>query len=301
MIRKFALPAAIALASSTAYADCTDELATIDRQLAEAALDQPQLTQVLQQIRNQGAAACEAGNESSAGANFTSISMMLELQAQQGIRVSAEPVSETQAPAKAAPAAKPTPKGGSGLLPYVVVHDPEGIATLDWPDLRKSAATNYPSRWDDLTLVDSCLWISPDELADYLGLTARLSASSADFQCKYRVHLPNGNSGVFLSVYVELHPDTKYPREAEAGFASGPASMQFTPFDPGTADLKVYLHKKSRYLYAFPANGRSYWRLGYKPSYGLDGVYTPPAGSGIEQDVGPRFLKLLVEKYGGQL
>lgn len=303
MIRPLALAGAIALPCAPAYANCTHELAAIDSQLAAAAVEQPQLTQVLQQLRDQGAAACKAGDETSAGANFMSVTMMLELQARQGLPSPPAPADESrpQAPARPAQATAPDASGGSGLLPLVVENDPQNVDAIDWPSLRQSAGTHYPSRWDDLTLVNSCLWISPEELAEHLDLKAKLTVSYSDFQCKYRAHLANGSSGVFLSLYIELHPDTKYPRESEQGFASGAPSIQFTPFDAGAPDLNVYVHKKSHYLYAFPANGRSYWRIGYKPPYGLDGVYLPPAGSGIEEEVGPRFMQLLVEKYAGQL
>ncbi len=79
------------------------------------------------------------------------------------------------------------------------------------------------------------------------------------------------------------------------------SGRQFTSVDVGADDLNVYVHKRSMYLYAFPKDGRSYWRLGYKPTYGMDDVYQPPEGSGIEQEVGPRFMTLLVKKYGERL
>ena len=204
---------------------------------------------------------------------------------------------------EAPPAVNPDPPpqtqgGGDTLLPYVVVTDPDEATSVDWEALRKRAGTDYPSRWDDLTLVDSCLWIPPEELEERLGLTARLDAKKIDFQCKYRVHLSNGDSTVVLSVYVELH-SAEQARKNELGFSEGVSGRQFTPFDPGASDLKVYVNEKSKYLYVFPSGGRTMWRLGYR------GDSVDPERfrreSGLAPNLGPRFLELLVEKYGGRL
>ena len=120
MIRTWALTAAITFAATPGHADCTAELTDIDRQLAAAAREQPQLIQVLQQLRDQGATACKAGNESSASANFTTITMMLELQARQGPGNPPAAVDERkpQAPPRAAPEIKQNDPGGSGSRPW---------------------------------------------------------------------------------------------------------------------------------------------------------------------------------------
>lgn len=60
-----------------AAADCRERLARVDAALADADDLDPQLRQALTTFRDQGAAHCEAGNEASAGASFTSIEMML--------------------------------------------------------------------------------------------------------------------------------------------------------------------------------------------------------------------------------
>ena len=39
----------------------------------------------------------------------------------------------------------------------------------------------------------------------------------------------------------------------------------------------------------------------YGVSYGMEGVYEPGANAGIEKDIGPVFMKMLVEKYGSRL
>jgi len=213
----------------------------------------------------------------------------------------AKPAVTGGKPAQTAVNPDPPPRtqgGGDTLLPYVVVTDPDEAQSLNWAALRKRAGTDYPNRWDDLTLVDSCLWIPPKELEERLGLTARLDAKRIDFQCKYRVHLPNGDSTVVLSVYVELHSEEQ-ARKNELGFSEGVSGRQFTPFDPGAKDLKVYVNEKSKYLYVFPSGGRTMWRLGYRG----DSVDRERFNreSGIPPDLGPRFMQLLVEKYGGRL
>jgi hypothetical protein len=186
------------------------------------------------------------------------------------------------------PARKPGPE--NDLLPYVLVADPDEVDSLDWEALRQRAGTDYPSRWDDLTLVDSCLWISPEELREYLGLSERLTAKRADFQCKYWVHDPNGESEVALQIYVERHATTKRVREIEADFSERFPSRQFTPLDPGARDLKAYVNNKGTYLYVFPENGITMWRIGYKPR-----------NVALRLGLGPRFLQLLVQKYADHL
>ena len=211
-------------------------------------------------------------------------------------------------PAKAPPSpptnepAPPTQGGrdADDLLPYVVVTDPAEVAALDWAELRKRAGTSYPSRWDDLTLVDSCLWITPEELQKHLGLEYEVTAKRSDFQCKYRVHFPDGQTDVLLSVYVERYASAEKMRENEYEFSEGFPRLQFTPFDPGTPDLHVYLQNKSRYLYAFPADGVTMWRLGYKGSPLYTDWLSQPEG-GVEKDIGAQYLQLLVVKYNGRL
>jgi len=63
--------------------------------------------------------------------------------------------------------------------------------------------------------------------------------------------------------------------------------------------LEVYVHKKSKYLYVFPRGGRTMWRLGYRGDLVDPERFNREAG--IPPDLGPRFMQLLVEKYGGRL
>ena len=71
---------ALLLVSAQAFANCKTELAKIDHRLAGAEID-PHMAQVLKTFRDQGAAACKAGNETSASASFTAIEKILESQA----------------------------------------------------------------------------------------------------------------------------------------------------------------------------------------------------------------------------
>jgi hypothetical protein len=294
---------AVATAVSPAVAGCEADLAEIDRQLAAATSVEEHVLQVLKQFRHQGAVLCAEGNEAGASATLESLSMLLSAQTQipelpADLEVGQAEEQESAGAAGVQPVAQ---DNRGGLLPHVLVKDPHAVESLDWSALRKKAGTAYPSRWDDLSLVKSCLWITPEELAEDLGLVHRVTARETDFQCKYRVHLPDGNSGILLSVYVELHESSAVPRAAELNFSSGVGGMQFTPLDVGAPDLHVYVHKRSQYLYAFPEGGQTYWRLGFRPTYGMEDVYQPAAGADIEQEIGVRFMKLLVKKYGGLL
>ena len=195
-------------------------------------------------------------------------------------------------------------KDADDLLPYVIVTDPGEMATLDFDELRTRAGTAYPSRWDDLTLVDSCLWISPETLEKHLGVSEPLSAVRSDFQCKYRVRTPDGyaDETVMMQVYVERHPTSEIVREKKRSFTEGVSVRQFTPFDAGASDLEVYVHHKGKYLYAFPRDGRTMWRIGYMgEGPERDKFYEPDGEAGMEQGFGPRYIRLLVETYGGRL
>ena len=202
------------------------------------------------------------------------------------------------------------PRGGSGLLPYVVVTDLEASRVIDWPALRARAGMNYASRWDDLTLVDACLWIPPDELRKELNIEGRITARYTDHQCKFYVHATASNkeamraasgaeSVLMLQIVVELHDSTDWPRKSE-GTIGG--SRQYTPFDAGAPDLIVHAHHKNKHLYVYPQGGRTMWRLGYKAAGPeRDVIYDPTGVPGAADNLGKRYMQLLVEKYGRQL
>lgn len=204
------------------------------------------------------------------------------------------------------------PRGGSGLLPYVIVTELEASRSIDWPSLRARAGKNYVNRWDDLTLVDACLWIPPQDLRRELGIEGRVTARYIDHQCKFWVHATDANkermiktlgadSALLLQINVELHDSAEYPREALEGMTDKIGRMQYKPFDVAP-DLVVLVHHKAKHLYVYPKGGRTMWRLGYKaPGVERDLFYDPEGRTEVENNLGMRYLQLLVRKYDGQL
>jgi len=202
------------------------------------------------------------------------------------------------------------PRGGSNMMPYVLVTDLEASRSVDWAALRSRANMNYVSRWDDLTLVDACLWIPPDELRDKFNIKGRITARYTDARCKFYVHATDSNkkqmlatsgaeSMMMLQVYVELHDSTDWPRESEGNIGG---SSQYTSFDAGARDLIVHTHHKNKHLYVYPQDGRTMWRLGYKAAGPeRDVIYDPTGVPGAADNLGKRYMQLLVEKYGRQL
>ncbi len=204
------------------------------------------------------------------------------------------------------------PRGGSGLLPYVVVTDLEASRSIDWPSLRARANRHYVNRWDDLTLVDACLWIPPQELRKELGIEGRITARYVDHQCKFWVHATDANkermiktlgaeSTLLLQINVELHDSAEYPRGALEGMTDKIGRMQYTPFDL-TPDLVVLVHHKAKHLYVYPKGGRTMWRIGYKaPGDERDLFYSPKGKTDVENNLGMLYMQLLVRKYNGQI
>ena len=205
------------------------------------------------------------------------------------------------------------PRGGSQLLPYVIVTDLKASRSIDWSSVRARAGQNYINRWDDLTLVDACLWIPPQELRKQFGIDGRITARYTDHQCKFWVHATDANkekmlkasgaeSTLFLQINVELHDSAEYPRGALEGMTDRIGRMQYTQFDVGASDLVVLTHHKAKHLYVYPNGGRTMWRLGYKaPGVERDLFYDPTGKTGVGNNLGMRYLQLLVKKYGGQL
>jgi len=89
-----------------------------------------------------------------------------------------------------------------------------------------------------------------------------------------------------LATAVRCKDSADKARENELGFSEGISGRQFTPFDSGAPDLGVYVNKKGKYLYVFPRNGRTMWRLGYRGSaieQEREQIYRE---SGIDPDLG---------------
>ncbi|MGI9318786.1 MAG: hypothetical protein ACR2QW_15770, partial [bacterium] len=208
----------------------------------------------------------------------------------------------------------PAPRGGTDLAPYVVVADIDKVRSINWSAVRADGGMNYTSRWDDLTLLDACLWIPPDELREAFGIEGRVTARYTDGQCKFWVHSTDANreamrehsradSTVLLQILVELHESTEWPGRIENNYRTDRViKMQYSPFEAGASDLKVYAHHKTKHLYVFPQGGRTLWRMAYlPPGAERDVFYNPTGQPGQADNIGLRYMQLLVEKYGGQL
>ena len=178
-------------------------------------------------------------------------------------------------------------------LPVVVIDDRDAAKDIDWAAAKAEGGMSFSSRWDNLTLVDSCLWATPEELAEHLGISMPIETRRVDFQCRYYV----GNFNVFLSIWLERHRATETVRKAEYDLSEGFPKIQFTRLDTGDPDLHAYAHNG-----AFPANGRTLWRIQFlRPGPERDAVIGPSGDTNVRNGIGPRFLALLVEKYGDQL
>ena len=67
-------------------------------------------------------------------------------------------------------------------------------------------------------------------------------------------------------------------------------------------DLVVLVHHKAKHLYVYPKGGRTMWRLGYKaPGVERDLFYDPGGKTEVENNLGMRYMQLLVRKYDSQL
>ncbi len=162
---------------------------------------------------------------------------------------------------------------------------------------------DYPSRWDRLARTNVCDWLTAGEIEQGLGLGTSLELRGNAARCEYVFQLPNGRSERAFSLYVEIHDQIETVREAELSMTEGFSASLFTPFDSGAADLNVYVSKKGTYLYVFPQNGTTLWRLEYlKESPEHEALYGPVTGSipGPE-GLGSQLLTLLVRTYDGRL
>lgn len=121
------LLSALAVLAAPAFADCKGELEQVDRLLIDAESERPQLYSVLKVMRDQGAAACEAGDETGAGAAFKSITMMLGIDPD-------PPKAPPSPPAKAHEEVQTLEfqtvyisSKGEGILRYTVPDGAEGV------------------------------------------------------------------------------------------------------------------------------------------------------------------------------
>lgn len=256
-----------------AFAACADKLADVDRKLASTEID-ANIRNAVVQFRDQGAAACEQGHEPTAMQTLGIVEMMLD-------RLVAEQAEQAR---RAAPPPPPPP-----------------APSID--DQLAAARKDFPSRWDKLSDVSFCQWLTTDELERELSFKAPLSCRETRQGFSIEASLPGDSwpEQIFMLI-VEVHPGQETVREAEANTSEGFSTRLFTPFDAGTPEVHVYLANKGHYLYAFPAGGLTLWRLEYlPPGEKRDRYYSPSPGRSGSGDLGARFMEMLVEKYRGRL
>jgi hypothetical protein len=256
-----------------ADAACQETLAEVDRKLASAEIDAG-LRPAIQQFRDQGAEACAQGHEPTAMQTLQIVSMMLD-------RVAAE---QEEAARRAAPPPPPPP--------------PPPIE-----EQLASGRAEFPNRWDKLSQLGFCQWLTTDELERELDFHAPLSCrdTGKGFVIESAVDGDSWPEQVFMLI-VEVHPTQETVRRAETNTSEGFSTKLFTPFDAGTPELHVYLANRGHYLYAFPAGGLTLWRLEYlRPGPKRDRYYLASPGRSGSADLGPRFMEMLVDKYADRL
>lgn len=249
-----------------ASAACQETLAEVDRQLAATELD-ANIEAAVKQFRDQGAALCEQGHDPTATQTLQMVSMMLS-------QVAAEKTRRQPTAPPPAPAPRPIE---------------DQLAT----------AGDFPNRWDKLSQVDFCQWLTTEELERELDFRVSLSCRDTGKGFLIEATAPgDGWPQQVLMLIVEVHPGQETVRQAEANTADGMSTRFFTPFDAGTSELHVYLANRGHYLYAFPAGGLTLWRLEYlRPGENRDRYYSPSPGRSGNADLGPRFMEMLVDKY----
>ena len=251
-------------------AACQETLAEVDGQLAATELD-ANIEAAIKQFRDQGAALCEQGQDPTATQTLQMVSIMLnQAAAEQSRRQAATPPP--------APAPRPIE---------------DQLAT----------AGDFPNRWDKLSQVGFCQWLTIEELERELDFRVPLSCrdTGKGFQIEATAAGDSWPQQVLMLI-VEVHPGQETVREAETNTAEGFATKLFTPFDAGTPELHVYLANRGHYLYAFPADGLTIWRLEYlQPGEKRDIYYAPSPGRSGNADIGPRFMEMLVDKYESRL
>lgn len=160
-------------------------------------------------------------------------------------------------------------------------------------------AQDSSNRWDGLAQRDICAWLPTAVLEEELGLAVTLTQKKEPSRCDYRFKLPDGYPERAFSLYVEVHDDLAYLRSAETSMAEGFTGSLFTPFDPGTPDLNVYVSNKDTYLYVYPDGGTTLWRLEYladpAKKKALFGSASPP------ESLGREFIRILVQVNGNQI
>jgi hypothetical protein len=266
--------ACLLMLSMHAHAACEETLTNVDRQLASIDLD-ANIMIAVKQFRDHGAALCEQGHDPAAMQTLKIVEMMLT-------QAAAEQSGKDNR------AAAPRPEPGPGPRP-----DDGGVNTR----------SDFPNRWDKLSQVDFCEWLTTGELERELVFHSPLAcrATRSGFVIETSVEGGSWPEQLFMLI-VEVHPTEESVRIAETNTSKGFATKLFTPFDAGTPELHVYLANRGHYLYAFPAGGLTLWRLEYlPPGPKRDRYYVPSPGRSGNADLGPRFMEMLVDKYNDVL
>jgi len=251
------------------HAACSEKLAEIDRKLAATEIDAV-LAPAIEQFRDRGAEACAQGHEPTAMQTLGIVDLMLT-------RITAER-AETER--RAAP--PPPPPPGPSIEAQLA-----------------AGRSDFPNRWDRLSQVGFCQWLTTKELERELTFRAPLSCrdTGKGFRIEASVEGDDWPEQVFMLI-VEVHPTQETVRRAEINTSQGFSTRLFTPFDVGTPELNVYLANRGHYLYAFPAGGLTLWRLEYlRPGPKRDRYYAPSPGRSGNADLGPRFMEMLVDKF----
>lgn len=268
MGRALSMAAVLLLATTAVRADCRTELDKFHQRIAAEPPDE-RLQPLIDSVYARTDALCQQGQEETALQTLAMMQMMLETE-------------QSQATSAALPPAGPTPRPD----------EPEYNRPPD-----PAPKTDFVNRWDRLSQKEVCAWLSADEVEKKLGLTVALQQRQQPSRCDFVFKQANGRSERMFSLYVELHDSKSSVREAERGVSEGFTGSLFEPYDPGAADLHVYVSKKSNYLYAFPQDGMTLWRLEFNsdPSEDVD------ADQSADKHPGKRFVRLLVQTHAETL
>ncbi len=264
MARALSMAAVLLLAATAAHADCRDEIEKFKQHVAAEPPD-ARLQPLIENVYERTDTLCQQGQDETALQTLAMMQMMLD-------------ADQSQVTPAAPPQAMPELQRDEP----VYERPPDPVAKPD-----------FANRWDQLSQKKVCTWLSAGEVEEKLGLTVTLQQQQQPSRCDFVYKEANGRQKRMFSLYVELHPTEASVRQAERNVSEGFTGSLFEPYDPGAADLHVYISKKSNYLYAFPQDGMTLWRLEFNPD--------PSAGASADINPGKRFVRLLVQNHSDSL
>lgn len=261
--KRLCLVLTLTFAQALAFADCTQRIDALDQRLKSSPPD-ARVASIVTEVRKRAVDLCMAGQEAAA---------MQTLQMLEGMLRAPHAESSQQPEEPAGPVLNDTDYTGG--------HQPVA---------RKSS-----NPWDALSGRQICDWLPADEIEEAFGLAVELRIQRNHWQCNYRFLMPNGYSATAFIFYVEPHDNANYPREAETRMSTGFIGTQFERFDPGTPLLHGYNSVRAPYLYVYPTDGITMWKLDFlKDSPEKDVMF----GSAPQPpNLGKAFLTLLIDKY----